>query len=154
AVGSAALAKEEEWRYATPKLDEPVASIGIGLDGTCLFMTDEGNRQAMVGTISLYDKEGERLHTIYLAATPEHGKATFHARLKREIEHTCKLFPKAKRIGLADGTEDNWTFLKPYVDFECLDFHHVTGYLSGASRAVCPGFAARHEWLETACHRL
>ena len=28
----------------------------------------------MTGTIALYDSEGERLHTIYLGATPEYGK--------------------------------------------------------------------------------
>jgi hypothetical protein len=154
AVGSVAQAKEEDWHYATPKLDVPVTTIGIGLDGTCMFMTKEGNRQAMVGTISLYDAEGERRHTIYVAATPEYGKATFYARLEREIEHTRSLFPEATRIGLADGSEDNWTFLEPHTHKKCLDFHHATGYLSGASRAACPGFEKRHEWLDKACHRL
>jgi hypothetical protein len=155
AVGSVAQLKEEDWHYATPKLDVGVAAIGIGLDGTCMFMTDEGNRQAMVGTISLYDADGERQHTIYVAATPEHGKATFHARLQREIEHTCELFPQATRIGVADGTEDNWTFLRPHIEKECADFYHATGYLGGASRAACPGgFEKRHAWLDATCHRL
>jgi hypothetical protein len=155
AVGSVAQVKEEAWHYATPKQDKPVAALGIGLDGTCMFMTDEGNRQAMVGTISLYDAEGERQHTIYVAATPEYGKATFYARLEREVEHTCKLFPQAKRVGVADGSEDNWTFLAPHVDKKCVDFYHATGYLSGASRAACPhGFAQRQDWLDRACHRL
>ena len=99
AVGGVAQAKEETWHYATPKLDKPVAALGIGLDGTCLFLTGEGNRQAMVGTLSLYDAAGERLHTVYGAAAPEYGKATFHARLRREIEHTCGLFPQAQRGG-------------------------------------------------------
>jgi hypothetical protein len=30
-----------------------------------------GYRQAMVGTISLYNSEAERLHTIYLGEAPE-----------------------------------------------------------------------------------
>ena len=155
AVGGVAQAKEETWPYATPKLDKPVAALGIGPDGTCLFMTGEGNRQAMVGAISLYDAAGARLHTVYVAATPEYGKATFHARLRRAIEHTCGLFPQAKRVGVADGSEDNRTFLAPYTDKTCVDFHHATGYLSGASRAVFPGqFARRQEWLEQACQRL
>jgi hypothetical protein len=155
AVGSVALAKEEDWHYATPKLDVPVATIGMGLDGTCMFMTKEGNRQAMVGTISLYDAAGERLHTIYTAATPEYGKATFYARLARAIEHTCGLFPKAKRVGVADGSEDNWTFLKPFTDENCVDFYHATGYVRGASRAACPdGFEKREEWVDKMCHRL
>jgi hypothetical protein len=32
---------------------------------------------AMTGTISLYDKNGERLHTIYVGAAPEYGKQHF-----------------------------------------------------------------------------
>jgi hypothetical protein len=39
----------------------------------------------MVGTISLYDMLGERQHTIYVAASPEYGKATFLERMQREI---------------------------------------------------------------------
>jgi hypothetical protein len=37
-----------------------------------------GYRQAMVSTIALYDNEGERLHTLYVAAAPEYGKAGFN----------------------------------------------------------------------------
>ena len=74
-------AKEEEWQYETPKLQEPVSTIGVGVDGTCMIVVDDGKRQAMVGSISLYDKEGERHHTIYVAATPEYGKETFFQRM-------------------------------------------------------------------------
>jgi hypothetical protein len=62
AVGSIALLKEEDWHYQTPKLSMPVATVSIGMDGTCLLLCEGGFRQAMVGTISLYDQGGER-HT-------------------------------------------------------------------------------------------
>ena len=38
-------------------------------------MTEDGWREAMVGTLDFFDKSGERQHTVYLAATPEYGKA-------------------------------------------------------------------------------
>lgn len=41
---------------------------------------------AMVGTISLYDKAGERLHKTYIGATPEYGIITFFQRMVAEIE--------------------------------------------------------------------
>src|SRR5947209_6915173 len=63
AVAAVVQAKEETWHYATPKLDKPVATICAGLDGTCAFMASDGNRQVMVGTVSLYDKDGNRQHT-------------------------------------------------------------------------------------------
>ncbi len=67
--GSIAQAKEESWRYEAPELERPVASIGI--DGACLFMCEEGHREAMTGAMTLYDAAGERLHASYIAATPE-----------------------------------------------------------------------------------
>jgi hypothetical protein len=155
AVGSVAQAKEEQWHYATPELGEPVRTIGIGLDGTCLLLVEGGYRQAMVGTISLYDRQGERLHTTYVAATPEYGKETFQQRLGREIKHAQGLYPRAKLTGVADGASDNWDFLGRYTDDGCVDFHHVTGYLSGAAKAAHPSsFRQREEWLEERCHRL
>jgi len=155
AVGSVAQAKEEQWHYATPELVGPVRTIGIGLDGTCLLLVEEGYRQAMVGTVSLYDCEGERLHTIYVAATPEYGKETFQQRLDREIKHVQGLYPKARLTAVADGASDNWDFLGRYTDDGCVDFHHATGYLSGAAKAAHPSsFRQREEWLEERCHRL
>jgi len=155
AVAAVALAKEEQWHYATPRLPEPISTVGIGLDGTCMFMTEDGNRQAMVGTISLYDKGGERHHTVCIAATPEYGKATFYQRLGREIEHVKHLYPEAKLTGVADGSEDNWTFLRKHTDDECVDFHHATAYLHGVARAVHPrDVMARAGWIEEACHKL
>src|SRR3954470_4211786 len=54
AVGSVAPAKEEARHYATPPLAQPVHTLGIGLDGTCMLLVEDGYRQATVGTVSLY----------------------------------------------------------------------------------------------------
>ncbi len=77
AVAAVALAKEESWAYALPEMEQPVRTVTLGLDGTCLLMCEDGWRETMVGTIGFYDKAGERQHTTYMAATPEYGKATF-----------------------------------------------------------------------------
>jgi hypothetical protein len=154
-VGGVAQAKEESWHYAPPELEKPVHTIGIGLDGTCMLLVEDGYRQAMVGTISLYDRDGERLHTTYVAATPEYGKQTFQQRLSREIEQTQGLYPHAPLTGVADGSSDNWTFIGRYTDDWCLDFYHATGYLQGAAKAAHPeSFRQREEWLDERCHRL
>ncbi len=154
AVGSVVQAKEENWHYATPKLQTPIASIGVGLDGTCAFLVNDGKRQAMVGTVTLYDAKGERQHTIYVAATPEYGKTTFYQRLSREIEQTQQLYPQARLTGVADGSADNWTYLDQYTDDQCIDFHHVTDYLALASAAVNRRFSERQAWLDKRCHEL
>jgi hypothetical protein len=154
-VGGIAQAKEEPWHYATPELDQPVRTIGIGLDGTCLLLVEDGYRQAMVGTVSLYDRQGEKLHTIYVAATPEYGEETFQQRLGREVEHVRQLYPHAQLTAVADGSQDNWDFLGRYTTDHCVDFFHAAGYLSGAAKAAQPGNArAQAEWRDERCHRL
>jgi len=155
AVAAVVQAKEEQWHYATPRLPEPVCTLGVGLDGTCMLLLEDGSRQAMVGSISLFDKEGQRRHTIYVAATPEYGKETFYQRLAREIEHVRRLYPDAHLTGVADGSEDNWNFLRQYTTDECIDFYHATAYLSWVAKAVHPrDWKAREQWLEENCHKL
>ena len=74
--------KEETWSYHVPNVEEAeIKTISIGLDGTCLLMCGGAYRQAMVGTIALYDEKGERQHTMYIVAPPEYGKEKFKARL-------------------------------------------------------------------------
>jgi hypothetical protein len=116
AVATVALAKEESWDYALPKLDHPVSTITLGLDGTCLLMCEDGWRETMVGTIGFYDQAGERQHTIYMAATPEYGKATFLDRMEREIERVKAAYSQSHYVGIADGAGGNWDWVRPRND--------------------------------------
>lgn len=157
AVGSIAEAKEEHWNYVLPEMPKAVKSISIGLDGTCLNMIDDGWREAMCGTIALFDRNGDRMHTIYTAASPEYGKDMFFTKLGEEVKRIVKKYPKASIVGLADGAASNWRFLGPKVDSLLIDFWHVSEYLSKASLAIFPEKAQqeeREEWLELTCHRL
>jgi hypothetical protein len=157
AVGSVAMAKEENWSYELPEIEKAVNSISLGLDGTCMLMTEEGYRQAMVGTIGFFDEEGERLHTIYTAAAPEYGKATFLSRFENEIRRVKARYPCVQFIGLADGARDNWEFLKKHTDVQTVDFFHATGYLGKAASVMFKGkrnLSAKEDWLNDACHNL
>lgn len=155
AVGGIVQAKEELWEYETPKLDKPIRSVAIGMDGTCMLLCEGGYREAMTGTISLYDKAGERQHTIYLGATPEYGKATFQERMTREIAHIKRLYPRAAYVGIADGAKTNWDFLKPHVDVQVLDFYHAAQYLADVASAIFPDSeTGRIQWLDDRCHAL
>ncbi len=155
AVATVALARQEDWEYALPRLEEPSPTITIGMDGTCLLMCEGGWRETMVGTIGFYDAKGGRQHTIYLAATPEYGKATFLGRMEREIGRVKAAFPQARYVGLADGARGNWDFLGRHTDTQVIDFWHAAEYLGDAAGVL---FArspeARRAWLESSCHRL
>ena len=153
-IGSVAQAKEVDWEYATPELEEPIATVGIGLDGTCMLQCDDGWREAMTGTISLYDKAGVRQHTLYIGATPEYGKATFYERLSREINRIRARYPDAEYVGVADGAKDNWVFLDDKVDTQILDFFHASGYLGEAAKAVHLEKKVRACWIDQRCHEL
>lgn len=154
-VGSVAQCHETEWEYDLPALDRPVASVGLGLDGTCILMHEDGWREAMCGSIALYDADGERLHTIYAAATPEYGKERFHAKFAREIERVKERFPGALYVGVADGAKDNWVFLEPYTDRRIVDFYHAREYISKAATAIFgPDRTNREAWVNDWSHRL
>ena len=155
AVASVVQAQEESERYATPRLEEAVKTVAIGLDGTCMLLCNDSYREAMTGTLSLYNKAGERLHTVYLGAAPEYGKERFLKRLEGEIEHINTLYPKANYVGVADGAEVNWLFLKPHVSRQVLDFYHASGYIKDASEAVHSKDDSKDtQWFEEQRHEL
>jgi hypothetical protein len=148
-------AKEEEENYELPILESKIATVGVGLDGTCMLMCDQGWREAMVGTISLYDAEGERQHTIYLGATPEYGKQKFLERLEGEIKQIKERCPDANYVGIADGAETNWKFLNQHTQTQILDFYHASGYLGAVAEVLFPNqIAEQKQWLKQSCHDL
>ncbi|VAW40534.1 hypothetical protein MNBD_DELTA03-40 [hydrothermal vent metagenome] len=156
-VGTIAQAKEELWDYDIPTLDKAISTIGISLDGAYVLTVNDGYREAMVGTITLYDSQGERQDTVYVAAAPEYGKASFFSRFEREISKMKKCYPKAQTIGIADGAKNNWAFLEAHTTRQILDYWHASEYLSEASYALFthPGDnATREVWLEAQCHNL
>jgi len=156
-VGSIASAKEDQWEYELPPIDDAVSSIVFSMDGAHVLLQEEGWREAMVGAISLYNPAGTRLHTIYLGAPPEYGKSAFKKHLEKEILKIKARYPKALYLGIADGAKDNWNFLERHTDRQLLDFFHVTEYLAKVAYAAYPqktGKAQRQEWLATRCHQL
>lgn len=157
AVGAIAATKEESWHYATPKLDAAIETVTVSLDGAMLLMKDDGWREAMVGSISLYDIDGERRHSIYIGAAPEYGKADFFQRFEREISHVKALYPEALYLGVADGASNNWSFLEAHTHQQILDFYHATEYLAKVAEAAHPektGKPKRQQWLKEKCHQL
>ena len=128
-VGGIAQAREEDWIYTLPELEADVATLVFSMDGAYILMQEDGWREAMVGTLSCYDAEGNRLHSLYLGAPPEYGKDTFKQRFEKEIQRIKARYPDALYLGIADGAKDNWSFLTPHTDRQLVDFYHVTEYL-------------------------
>ncbi len=136
AVAAVALAKEEAWGYHLPRMETVPATVAFSLDGTCALMCEDGWRETMVGTISFYDGDGERQHTIYLAATPEYGKATFLGRLEAEVAHVKATYPGVPWVGIADGAKGDWEFLERHTESQVVDFWHAAEYLGKAAAVL------------------
>lgn len=145
---------------ATLRQDEAVppeaVSVGVSLDGVMVPMKD-GDRQGKrdqaqgkvpsgpagyqevgCGTLSFYDRDGERLLTRRIARMPETHKATLKDQLTADVMAALIQRPDLRVVKLADGAPDNWTYLSDTLPFgdECLDFYHASEYLSKALAAA------------------
>jgi hypothetical protein len=154
-VASIALEKEPAWSYLPlAAAGETVRTISFGVDGTCALFCEEGYKQVMVGTIALYNPEGERLSTVNVAAVPEAGKAAFLAKMDREVAQMTARFPQAQVVAIADGAHDHWPWLEARSLWQVVDFWHVSEYLAAAAVAMARGAAAQELWLAESCSRL
>ena len=152
AVGQ--VASSNPWEYGADIESSDVQTVAISLDGTCMLLRKDGWRQAMVGSISFYNREGERLHTDYYAQAPEYGKETFLRDFAKEIKRVKKLYKEKTYIGIADGAKDNWTFLQDYCNVQVLDFYHASEYLTKVARAFTMDKSKSEVWLKQSCHTL
>jgi len=93
-----------------------------------------GYQDACCGTVSLYDKEGERLATWRMARMPEKNNETLKQTLKCEVDSILTARSDLRLVKLADGARGNWTFLTnelPEGD-ESIDFFHAAEHLHSA----------------------
>jgi hypothetical protein len=157
-VGNIAAAKEEDWEYEMPALECPIETVVVSLDGAMVPMVDSpGYREAMVGTLSFYDPEGGRQHTIDLAAAPEYRKREFNQRMEREIARAKQHFPEAQYLGIADDAASNWRFLEQHTKRQLIDFFHATEYVGKIAQALYPQRHAegkRARWRHEHCKQL
>ncbi len=154
-VGQLALDKREAWHLQSPAPTAPVAIIATGLDGTTMPLVGEDYKEAMCGTIALYDAEGTRWHTEYLGTMPEAGKATFREHFATRVAQVKERYPDALQVCLGDGAQWNWDFFHTHYPEAVwvLDFYHAATHLHGAAEVIFsapPEAAAYYErWRTT-----
>jgi hypothetical protein len=137
-VGQVAVEKATAWKLEAPAPPAPVAVVATGLDGTTAPIRGEDYKEAMCGTIALYDQGGERLSTEYLGAMPEAGKADFTNRFTLRVAQVLARYPKALHVVLSDGALWNWQLIKEHYPeaIWILDFWHAAQHLSQAAEAI------------------
>jgi hypothetical protein len=153
-VGQLAVQKRSRWNVRSPEPERPVRTIATGLDGTTVPVRDEGYREAMCGTLALYDRKGQRVATEYLGTMPESGKAQFTERFTRRVAQLKARYPRARHVVLSDGATWNWQLLEAQYPeaIGILDFWHAAQHLAEAADAIfgtAPP-AAKTAWFERA----
>jgi len=144
---------------AVEQVPKAAATVAVSLDGVLVPMKDEehrakraraaaegklacgpaGFKEVGCATLSLYDADGDRLHTVRLARMPEHKKATLKASLTQELKAVLAQRPDLKVVTLADGAKDNWRYLDwelPADSTAIADFYHVAEHLHAALAAA------------------
>ena len=137
-VGQLAVDKHATWQLQAATAPASVAIIATGVDGTTLPVVNEAYKEAMCGTIALYDQAGERLQTEYLGTMPEAGKATFAQRFTTRVARVKARYPDTLQVCLGDGAAWNWEFFATYYPEAVwvLDFYHAATHLHTAAEAI------------------
>jgi hypothetical protein len=101
-------------------------------------------REAAVGTVSFWDKDGEWLKTIYLGQMPSYRKLGLVARLEKEFAGVHRERPDLRVVLASDGAATQWEELRSLADrvmgnkprTELLDFFHCASRLGTAAKAI------------------
>ena len=150
----------EERLRADEKVPKAAHTIGVSLDGVLVPMKDgerqekfartratgrvakgpAGYSEASCGTLTLYDRDGEPLHTVRLGRMPEKGKATLKEQIATELDAVLAQRPDLRVVTLADGVHDNWAFLATLPggrnEAQVVDFFHAAEHLHEAMVVV------------------
>lgn len=143
---------EEELR-STESVPPEAVSVAVSLDGVLVPMRDGGRatrkaatrsegradkgpagyREVGCGSVSFYDKLGNRLATRRFAYMPEANKRTLKARLQAELKRVLEERPDLTIVAVADGAVNNWSFLEKLgAHHQVVDFYHAVEHLKRA----------------------
>lgn len=137
-VGQIAVEHRQDWQLPIPAPTAPVKTIASGVDGAMMPLVSEAYKEAMCGTIALYEETGERLSTEYQGEMPQAGKADFASNFAARVKQTLEFFPLAFHVCLGDGAKWNWEFFGKYFPTAIciLDFFHATLHLHQAAELI------------------
>lgn len=124
--------------------------LAVGRDGVMVPMRDAGFQEASTGTVSVYDRRGRRLGTVYVGQMPEPLQATLTGQLTDLLTEVLKrwtgVLPRLAYVTDKGQAQDSyWRQLQRLrhplegkrLPWEwVLDFYHVCGYVSQLREAL------------------
>lgn len=142
--------------------------LAVGRDGVMVPVRGHGHQEASAATVSVYDRRGRRLGTVYLGQMPEAHQATLTADLTALVTAVLRQrpgpLPRLVYVTDKGQAQDDYyrRVLRRMTDPQqpqqrlcwewVLDFFHVCGYVSKLREAL---FAAGgYRWYERMRHWL
>jgi hypothetical protein len=139
--------------------------LAVGRDGIMVPMRRQGYKEASSATVSIYDRRGRRLGTLYLGYMPEPGQETMTNRLTALLDKILACWHAGKGacprlVYITDGGHhpreffqrvlkrrpDLWRPGHKLVWQWVLDYWHVCGYVNKLAVALFGEGAEAHKW--------
>lgn len=131
-------------------INQEAKILAISLDATSILIKKVGWQQAVAATITTYDRDGNRLDTIYLGRMPEKNKIEIKKLLKEEVDSILAKYKFKQIVCIADGARENWTYFQkkfPYT-IHIADFFHVAEHLSKLSTLLFKSSSEADAWFK------
>ena len=145
--------------------------LAVGRDGVFVpIRGDDSYREAATATLSVYDRAGVRLGTVYLGRMPEPGQATLSGQLTRLITDVLTQWsgPLPRLAYVTDAghhpTEYYEQVLRPMhhpcrpgerLEWEwVIDFYHASNYVYSLSEALFGDARKAQAWARKMCRWL
>jgi hypothetical protein len=145
--------------------------LAAGRDGIFVPIRDEETyKEGTVGTVSVLDRRGRRLGTVYLGTMPEPGQGTLSSALTRLLQEVLRRWegPQPRLAYVTDAGHHpteyyrrvlcrmrdprrpahwlRWTWI--------VDFYHASEYVHDLAEVLFDDARARYAWARRMCHWL
>ena len=158
-----------EQAYASRGGRKPV--LAVGRDGLMLPIRGEAcYREGATATVSVHDRKGRRLGTVYLGRMPEPGQETLSRQLTAVIEDVLRQWngPLPRLAYITDGGNHQTQYfrrvLKRMRHPRCpgqrlkwewvIDYYHASEYIYKLSEALFSDAKRAHGWARKMCRWL
>lgn len=143
-------------------------TLAVGRDGIFVPIRDEkGYKEAAVATLSVHDRRGRRLGTVYLGRMPEPFQATLSDRLTRLLRDVLRQVkgPLPRLAYVTDaGQHPTWYFTEVLQNMSdprdprrrftwiwIVDFYHASQYVSRLAESLFGDTARAQAWARKMC---
>ena len=145
-------------------------TLSVGRDGIFVPIRQGGGQEGAAGTVSVLDRHGKRLGTVYLGRMPESGQGTLTTQLS-DLLTAILTRVDSRDMRLVYVTDEGYhprdyyhRVLKQLTDprrpwrtlewWRIVDYYHACGYVQQLAEAVFGPGSAAHDWAKKMRHTL